>query len=160
MRPLELGDCDWVAALIRAAFATLRVDPAPSALTVSAETIAAHLAAGGGGAVIGPNRACVIWVGKAGGLYLGRLAVHPAARRQGLAAALLREAEAEAGRMGLPRLWLSTRLAAEGNRRLFARGGFVEGERRAHAGYAEPTYVEMEKWLPALAPTRSQRERE
>ena len=148
-----------MAALVRTAFATLQVHPAPSGLAVTAATVAAHLAAGGGGAVVEPGRGCVMWLSKAGGLYVSRLAVHPAARGQGLGAMLLREAEAEARRAGLPRLWLSTRLAAAANRRLFARCGFVEGKRHAHSGYAEPTYVEMEKRLPPLTPTLSQGER-
>ncbi len=147
LRPLGPDDSATVAALIRTAFATLRVEPAPSGLGVSAEMVAAHLAAGGGGAVIEPGRACILWLRQERGLYVSRLAVHPAARGQGLAATLLRAAEAAARRHGMRRLWLSTRLAAEGNRRLFARFGFVEGEQHAHPGYAAPTYVEMEKQL-------------
>jgi hypothetical protein len=42
---------------------------------------------------------------------------------------------------------LGTRLALEGNRRLFARFGFQEVARHAHPGYAAPTWVEMEKRL-------------
>ncbi len=149
MRPLGLEDCEWVAALIRVAFATLEVDPPPSALTVSAATVSAHLAAGGG--AVEPERACVLWLSK-NGLYISRLAVHPSARGQGWATALLQQAESEARRAGLPRLWLSTRLAAAGNRRLFARFGFVEGDRHAHPGYAAPTFVDMEKQVDIPLP--------
>ena len=48
---------------------------------------------------------------------------------------------------GLPRLYLSTRLVLLDNRRLFGACGFVETARDAHPGYAEPTFVNMEKRL-------------
>ena len=92
-------------------------------------------------------QAGLLWAERDGGLYLARLAVHPGSRGEGFAVHLLQAAEAEARRRLLPRLWLSTRLAAERNRRLFARFGFVEGVRHAHPGYEQPTYVDMEKSL-------------
>ena len=105
-----------------------------------------HLAAGGRGALHG-DAGCILWSERDGGLYLSRLAVLPSRRGQGIAAALLAGAEAEARRRGLPSLRLEVRLALEGNRRLFRRAGFKEGERRAHPGYLTPTYVEAEKRL-------------
>jgi hypothetical protein len=44
-------------------------------------------------------------------------------------------------------LRLSTRLALLDNRRLFAGSGFTETTREAHPGYAEPTFVNLEKRL-------------
>jgi N-acetylglutamate synthase-like GNAT family acetyltransferase len=82
-----------------------------------------------------------------GGLYLARLAVAPAWRRRGIARALIVAAEMAARNAGLPRLYLSTRLVLLDNRRLFAACGFVETARNAHPGYAEPTFVNMEKRL-------------
>jgi len=146
IRAMQPGDAEWVAALIRAAFATVQVDPAPSALRVTAENVRTQLETGGGGAVHGWD-GCILWSAKQGGLYVGRLAVAPERRGQGIASALLAHAEAEARRMALPRIHLEVRLALAGNRRLFARAGFVEGQRRAHPGYAKPTYVEAEKRL-------------
>ena len=81
------------------------------------------------------------------GLYLGRLAVAPAWRGRGIARALVAAAEMAARRTGLPRVHLSTRLVLLDNRRLFAACGFVETTRDAHPGYAEPTFVNMEKRL-------------
>jgi hypothetical protein len=49
--------------------------------------------------------------------------------------------------MALPRIHLSTRLVLLDNRRLFAACGFVETTCHAHPGYAEPTFVNMEKRL-------------
>jgi GNAT superfamily N-acetyltransferase len=89
----------------------------------------------------------VLWVEKDGGLYVARLSVHPAWRGRGVARALMGAAEAEARRRALPRMLLSTRLALIDNRRLFAACGFRETAQHAHPGYAEPTFVDMEKGL-------------
>jgi ribosomal protein S18 acetylase RimI-like enzyme len=92
-----------------------------------------------------------LWVEQEGGLYLSRLAVAPAFRRCGIAKALVMAAEHAARSAGLPVLRLSTRLPLLDNRRLFAACGFVETTREAHPGYAEPTFVNMEKklsWAP------------
>ncbi len=139
-----------MAALIRRAFGGLAVDPPPSALRVTAADVAAH---GGGGLVVDPARACLLWAVMGDGLQVCRLAVDPGHRRQGLAAALLARAGEEARRRGLAAVRLSTRLALPGNRRLFAACGFVETARHAHPGYAEPTFVDMERRLePGAAP--------
>jgi ribosomal protein S18 acetylase RimI-like enzyme len=154
LRPLTLADAEATAALVRRAFAAqpLLTDPPPSALRETGAAIAAILAAGGGGAAAEAGTAlagAVIWEEKAGGLYMGRLSVDPGFRGTGLARALIAAAEAEARRRGLPRLWLSTRLALAANRRLFASCGFTETARHAHPGYCTPTFVDMEKALPS-----------
>jgi predicted N-acetyltransferase YhbS len=88
-----------------------------------------------------------LWNEQDGGLYLGRLAVVPAWRGRGVAKALVAAAEEAARRMALPRIHLSTRLVLFDNRRLFAACGFVESACHPHRGYAEPTFVIMEKRL-------------
>ena len=149
MRP---DDAAAVAALIRAAFATQSVvtDPLPSALRITEADVAAHLRTGGGAVAVARELAgSALWVEQVGGLYLGRLAVAPAWRGRGIAKALVAAAEAAARAMGLPRIHLSTRLVLLDNRRLFAACGFVETSREAHPGYAEATFVNMEKRLIA-----------
>ena len=146
-------DAESFAALVRAAFSELAVEPRPSALGVTGAAIAAHLATGGG-VTTRPDQAGLLWAEKDGGLYVSRIAVHPALRGQGLATALLQAAQTEARRRSLPRVWLQTRLALAGNRRLFAGCGFVETARHAHPGFREPTFVEMEMLIgnePAAA---------
>jgi predicted N-acetyltransferase YhbS len=151
LRAMEKRDAAAVAALIRLAFAAqfTVTDPPPSALRVREGDIAAHLGAGGGavaeaaGGVVGS----ALWSEQDGGLYLGRLAVAPAWRGRGIARALVATAEAAARRMALPGIHLSTRLVLLDNRRLFAACGFVETACHAHPGYAEPTFVTMEKRL-------------
>ncbi len=140
-----------MAALIRRAFGGLAVDPPPSALRVTAADVAAHWRRRT--ACVDPARACLLWAAMGDGLQVCRLAVDPGHRRQGLAAALLARAGEEARRRGLAAVRLSTRLALPGNRRLFAACGFVETARHAHPGYAEPTFVDMERRLePGAAP--------
>jgi predicted N-acetyltransferase YhbS len=148
-------DAASVAALIRAAFAAQPVvtDPLPSALRVTEADVAANLLAGGGTVAMVTNALAgsALWTEQDGGLYLGRLAVAPAWRRRGVARALVAAAEAAARSAGLPVMRLSTRLVLLDNRRLFAACGFVETTREAHPGYAEPTFVNMEKrlsWVP------------
>jgi predicted N-acetyltransferase YhbS len=151
LRPMRNGDAHAVAALIRAAFAAQSVatDPPPSALRVTPDDVAAHLRTGGGAVAeaAGVMAGSALWVEQDCGLYLGRLAVAPAWRGRGIAKALVAAAEAAARDMRLPRIHLSTRLPLIDNRRLFAACGFVETTRHAHPGYAEPTFVDMEKRL-------------
>ncbi len=155
-RMIETSDAASVAALIRSAFDAIPepLDPRPSALRETEASILAHLAAGGGGAVVTQAEpvAAVLWSEKDGGLYLGRLATAPRCQGQGLAAELVGAAEAEARRRGLPRLHLGVRLALAGNRRLFARLGFTETVRHAHPGHSEPTWTEAEKRLVTAPP--------
>ena len=145
MRSIRPEDSEPVAALIRRAFVGLPVDPPPSALHITADDLRAHLAAGGGGVIVDPARACLLWVERTNALHISRLAVDPAHRRMGLATAMLAEAERETQLRGLSRLTLATRLALPGNRRLFERHGFVEIGRTAHPGFDEPTSIDLEK---------------
>ena len=87
----------------------------------------------------------VLWTPHEDALYVARLAVAPSWRGRGLAGRLLEAAATEAQRRAFARLRLQARIELPSNRRLFARHGFVEVERRAHPGYAEPTIAVMEK---------------
>ena len=151
IRRLLPADARDAAALIRLAFAAQPVatDPPSAALRETEQSVAASIAAGGGAGVAdcGALVAVVLWRGQDGGLYLGRLAVHPDWRGQGHARALIAAAEAEARQRGLPHVHLSARLVLDGNRRLFASCGYRETGVTAHAGYAAPTSVTMEKRL-------------
>jgi ribosomal protein S18 acetylase RimI-like enzyme len=111
--------------------------------------VATHLRTGAGAVaeVAGVLAGSALWVEQDGGLYLGRLAVAPAWRGLGIAKALVAATETAAQAAGLPRVHLSTRLVLLDNRRLFAACGFIETTRATHPGYAEPTFVNMEKRL-------------
>jgi len=151
VRPLCRSDAPAAAALIRAAFAAQPVvlDPPASALGVTAEGLVAHLSRAGGAVADSDGRVVgiVLWEADAEVLQVSRLAVDPEARRRGIARALLAAAEDAARQHGFARVRLGTRLVLAGNRKLFAGRGFVEVARHAHPGYAEPTWVEMEKRL-------------
>lgn len=155
IRAMTPSDCAPVAALVQLAFATqpVRVDPPPSALHETDATVAAHLAAGSGAVACADARiiGSVFWEPKEGGLYLERLAIDPAWRRRGIARALIARVEAAARAGSFAYIHLGTRLVLADNRRLFAACGFVETALHAHAGYAAPTWVAMEKRLEAAA---------
>ena len=149
IRALRPDDAEATAALITRAFAVqpVPVDPPPSALRIKGADVRAALREGGGAGALsgGVLVGAVLWAEKDGGLYVSRLSVAPEMRRRGIAQQLLAAAEDAARTMGLSRLRLGTRLALNGNRRLFARCGFQEIAFHAHPGYPAPTWVEMEK---------------
>lgn len=151
LRALRGTDATAAAALIRAAFAEMSapVDPPPSALRETEQTVAAAIGSGGGACAQTGKMlvGVVLWAETDGGLYIARLSVRPDWRGRGIARALVAAAEAEARRRRLPRLYLSTRLALADNRRLFAACGFHETGQHAHPGYTAPTFVDMEKPL-------------
>ena len=159
VRSMRVSDAPAVAALIRAAFAAQPVplDPPASALDVTAEAVATHLGrAGGAVAEAGAGLlGCVLWERREDDLYVSRVAVDTAARRLGIARALMVAADDAARRGGVRRLVLGTRLALANNRRLFAACGYREVAVHAHPGYAAPTWVEMEKLVGWAHPVAS-----
>lgn len=99
---------------------------------------ALHLVALDGGTVVGTCR--LLEAGDA--LKLGRMAVAPAARRRGIAARLLDEAEAHARARGIGVIRLSSQVGA---RAVYERAGYTAyGERFVEAGI---DHVMMEKAL-------------
>jgi ribosomal protein S18 acetylase RimI-like enzyme len=140
-----------IADLVRRAFAAQPrpTNPPSSALRETAATITAHLEKGGGAVlerddiVVGT----VLWEEEDGALYVSRVSVNPDYRRQGIARALMDEAEREARRRGFSRMTLGVRLELEENRRLFRACGFEDLEFRSHEGFTEPTWIFMERRL-------------
>ena len=151
LRLATAADAAAVADLVRRAFSTqsVQTNPPSSALKETPATIARELAHGGGavvhtgGALVG----AVLWREEAGSLHVGRLAVHPAQRRRGIARMLMAECEREARQRGLTRMHLGVRLELEDNRRLFLSCGFVDAEYLSHEGFNEPTWLRMERRL-------------
>ena len=151
IRVATASDADAIADLIRRAFADQPrpTDPPSSALEETAATILAHLGRGGGAVLERDGRVvgAVLWEEEDDALYISRVSVDPDYRRQGIARALVDEAEREARRRYLPRMTLGVRLELEENRQLFRSCGFEDLEFRRHEGYAEPTWVLMERRL-------------
>ena len=151
-RAATTSDAAAIAELIRLAFSTQSrpTNPPPSALKESDATVNEHLQRGGGGAIVedaGVIVGTVLWNEEEGGLYVGRLSVHPRHRRLGIAGALMEEAEREARRRRLTCLRLGVRVVLEDNRRFFASCGFEEKTFHRHDGFDEPTWVTMERRL-------------
>lgn len=81
-------------------------------------------------------------------IYVGKLAVEPVLQGRNIGRRLLETVEIMARSAGKPVLELQARIELTGNQAAFARLGFVETERTAHAGYDRPTSVTMRKTLP------------
>lgn len=88
---------------------------------------------------------CVFHATEGDALYLFRLAVRPAYRRRGIAAALLDACEATARDLGLPRTRLSVRLALPRQRAAYERRGYRAVSYGTHPGFSQPTSVSLEK---------------
>jgi ribosomal protein S18 acetylase RimI-like enzyme len=151
IRAARAGDAAAIADLVRLAFSAQprSTNPPSSALKETAATITDHLGRGGG-AVLESDRVIagvVLWNEEDGALYISRLSVHPERRGQGMARALMDEAEREARRQGFSRMTLGVRLELEENRRFFRSCGFVDAALRSHDGFSAPTWVLMERRL-------------
>ena len=133
------------------AFAEYRgvLKPESSVFVETVEEVAAKLGAGGGFVAMRGLEmvGCVIAEAKGERGYLGRLAVDPALRRQGIAEALIGAAEEHLRLHRLPVVELNVRIALRSNIALFQSLGYRETARAAHPGCPEPTYLVMEKAL-------------
>lgn len=151
MTPRRLSPTDpalpQVLPLIRTAFAEMEgvIDP-PSSMHAMTDADILRLATEGEVWGIGdPLAACIILTPQEGGLYAGRLAVHPGHRRQGHARTLLRLVEARAKALHKPRVTLGCRVELTGNHALFLSEGYVQTHTKSHAGFDRPTSVWFEK---------------
>jgi GNAT superfamily N-acetyltransferase len=126
-----------------------RLDPPSGVHTETIDSVRDKMSEGGalicevGEVVAG----CVFYAPRATYLYVGRLAVLPGYRRQGIGDLLLRAAERRAADLGLSRVRLGVRIVLGRLRAYYAARGYVPIALRSHDGYTEPTYVEMEKAL-------------
>ena len=140
-----------ILALLHNAFADMegRIDP-PSSLHRLTKSGIATQARDGEVWVIG-HMACVFLtphpVATPPELYVGKLAVDPAAQGQGFARTLMTLAERRARALGFERLVLQTRVELVENHAIFEKLGFVKTAETAHPGYDRPTSYHFEKTL-------------
>ena len=146
---LDYRHWDAVLHLILDAFAYMdgRIDPPSSAHRL---TVADMVAQAGAGAVwiiedAGAPVACLFAKVEGEALYLGKLAVAGPFRGHGLARLLIDAAEAEARALGLAWLELESRIELTEYHTAFARMGFVETGKSAHAGYDRSTSITMRR---------------
>lgn len=131
-----------------------RIDPPSSLHRMDLASLAAQAGTDEVWVLGRPVLACVILTAMPGRLYLGKLAVAEAVRGQGLARRLVTLAAMRAAELGLPALELQTRVELTENHATFARLGFRETGRTAHAGFDRPTSVTMRRVLADAAPLR------
>jgi GNAT superfamily N-acetyltransferase len=154
VREAHAGDAELLQGLLARAFGEYagRLDPPSGAHAETPASLAARIGRGGalvceaGVAAVG----CAFYEPRAGFLYVGRFGVIPERRRAGIGALLLEAAEQRAARYGFTRVRLEVRLPLAGLRAYYQARGYAPIAYHAHAGYAAPTYVELEKAL-ALA---------
>ncbi|HNP72808.1 MAG TPA: GNAT family N-acetyltransferase [Kouleothrix sp.] len=143
------ADIPAIVAITQAAFAEYsdRLDPPSSVRDETAEKVLAKLAEGRAvlALVGGAPAGTVYYSPREGYVYLGRLAVLPERRGQGVGAALIAYVERRAAELGLPLVRLGVRVALPHLRAMYERLGYRVYEERRHPGYAVTTFVMMEK---------------
>ena len=151
LREAADGDIATIVAITQAAFAEYvgRLDPPSSVRDETAEKVRAKLAEGRSVlALLGDIPAGTVYYSPHEGyMYLGRLAVLPAQRGQGIGTALVAYVERRAAELGLPQVRLGVRVALPHLRALYERLGYHLYEERRHAGYNETTFVIMQKYI-------------
>ncbi|MBN9552567.1 MAG: GNAT family N-acetyltransferase [Alphaproteobacteria bacterium] len=90
---------------------------------------------------------CVFALERERDFYVGKLAVEPRLQGQGIGTRLMRSVEDLAHERGKDAIELQTRIELTANHAAFARLGFRETERTAHAGHDRSTSITMRKVL-------------
>ncbi|AZO59839.1 MAG: GNAT family N-acetyltransferase [Mesorhizobium sp.] len=149
--PPDFAQWDELLALIRRAFAYMDrvIDPPSSAHHLTPENLKSKAGqetaflAMENGRIVG----CVFALERADDFYVGKLAVEPSLQGQGIGGRLMQAVDDLAHRRGKQALELQTRIELTANHAAFARLGFRETGRTAHAGYDRPTSITMRKVL-------------
>ena len=157
VRAAQPGEVAVLHRLLLRAFAeyTGKLDPPSGANDETVDSLGRRLGEGGAflclrnqdDAELSIPVGCVFYAPKSDHLYVGRLSVPPEFRKRGIGDLLLARTEAHAATLGLPRVRLRVRLALETLRAYYAARGYAPIGLHKHAGYTEPTFVEMEKRL-------------
>ncbi len=151
LRRLDDGFDRWDALLdlILTSFAYMngRIDPPSSALALTSETLKAKALSEIAYVALDGERlvGCIFCRPEAESLYVGKLAVLPAAQGNGIGRQLLGLAETTARELGLKALRLKTRIELTDNHATFAAWGFRKTAENRHAGFDRTTSIEMRK---------------
>jgi ribosomal protein S18 acetylase RimI-like enzyme len=151
LRPAELDDAALLLDTIVQAFEMYRgkFDPPSGVFTETVATIRGKLEIGGGyiASINNEIAGCVLYEPQADHMYLGRLAVLPDYRGNGVARVLIEAVENRARELNLPAVQLGVRIALTGNQEMFTRLGYQVLYEGRHPGYDEITFVQMAKRL-------------
>lgn len=153
VQPATEDDLPLLVQIIHAAYAEYagKLDPPSGAHREDVTSLAAKLQRGGGALawVEGVAAGSVLYEGRGDKLYLGRLAVIPAFRGNGIGRRLVIHVEEQARTRGYRAVTLGVRIALPQNLRFYQRLGYTVTHMGSHPGYLEPTYYTMEKALSA-----------
>lgn len=147
LTPYRLGPSDpalqAVLTLIQSSFAFIegRIDPPSSMQNLTLGSVSKQAETGEIWGIGHPVQACVFLTRKPGCVYLGKLAVAPNARRQGLARRLIDLAATRAADLRCSFVELQTRIELVENHATVEALGFREVGRTAHPGYDHPTSI-------------------
>jgi GNAT superfamily N-acetyltransferase len=151
LREAATADIPAALAVLHTAFEEYqgRLDPPSRVHRETVESLAGAMAAGRlilaelDATLVG----CVLYHAELDHIYFGRLAVLPAYRRRGVAGVLIAYVEQRGRELNLPCVRLGVRVGLPELRDRYQRLGYRQVEARQHEGYAEPTYLIMEKPL-------------
>jgi len=144
----------FVHELTQAAFAGYEaLEPPSGASRETLESVRGDLETAGGALAWLDTRpvGCLRFVVAAQHLHVRRVAVAPELQGRGIGRALMAWAEDQAGSRGLSRVTVGVRLSLPGNLAFYRRLGYEVIAEHSHEGYDRPTWVLMDKGVPAPA---------
>ncbi|MCX7557950.1 GNAT family N-acetyltransferase [Sulfitobacter sp. F26204] len=135
--------------LIQTCFAFMEgvIDPPSSMTRLTPGTIAEQASIGEVWSLGMPPAACIFLTPKDDLLWLGKIAVAPRLRGQGLARRMVEHAARRARALGCTGLALQARIELTANHKAFRAMGFSEVARSAHPGYDRPTSITFQRVL-------------
>ncbi len=149
--PVHEDELPVLLRLIQAAFEEHRgkLDPPSGVFKETLESLRGKWSRGGAfiAQLNGEAAGGVLYEPETGFMYLGRLAVPPEFRGQGVARALVEAVEQQARTLHLPCVRLGVRTQLPANRHLFEHLGYEVIRYDCHPGYTEPTMMMLEKKL-------------
>ena len=145
------SDAPAILSLIHQAFKQYegKLDPPSGAHKETIDTIKARISEGGALIIENDNLVigCALYEKNPDNLYMGRLAVLPAYRNQGIGNKLLEMVERKANELGSPIIRIGVRIGIPNLIEFYNKRGFNITEYCCHNGYTNPTFVRMIKNL-------------
>jgi GNAT superfamily N-acetyltransferase len=154
LREATDADVPTIVTLIHAAFDEYRaqLDPPSGAHHETEETVRQKMSSTRVVLALSTDKpmGCVFYEQVEDHLSFSRLAVPPSYRRRGIGRTLIAYVEDRARSLNRRQVRLGVRIALPPLRAYYERLGYRLVEYCAHDGYAEPTYVILEKDIPAM----------